>query len=160
MLISPDSIEIHQLGDSGSFSLAGWDAWDDVVLVLSNVDVTGIGYDYKVIVTYDHEFTDGPTPTSLALEAGVPNPFRPGLHDVTFITFELSRASVRTLLTLFAADGAVVRQFNLGSRSARRHSIRWDGTNEDGMLVGSGIYYAVLQADGAQHRKPLAVIRE
>ena len=69
------------------------------------------------------------------------------------------RFQPRTLLTLFAADGTLVRRFDLGSRSARRHSVRWDGTNDDGSLVSSGIYYAVLEADGVQRRKPLAVIR-
>ena len=143
----------------GGIALAGWNAWDDVVLVLSNVDVIGIGYDYEVIVTYDPDLIDVPAPRSLVLEAGVPNPFRPALHGVTFINFELDRSSARTLLTLFAADGTLVRRFDLGSRSARRHSVRWDGTNDDGSLVSSGIYYAVLQADGVQRRKPLAVIR-
>ena len=160
LLVSADSVEVRSLGDTGGISLAGWDAWEDVILVISNVDVIGIGYDYEVIVTYDPELVDGPAPGALVLETGVPNPFRPGLHGVTFITFELDRASVQTQLTLFAADGALVRQFNLGSRSARRHSVRWDGTNEDGSFVASGIYYAVLQADGVERRKPLAVIRD
>ncbi|MDA0335520.1 MAG: hypothetical protein O2782_10170 [bacterium] len=160
LLVSADSVEVRSLGDTGGISLAGWDAWEDVILVISNVDVIGIGYDYEVIVTYDPELVDGPAPGALVLETGVPNPFRPGLHGVTFITFELDRASVQTQLTLFAADGALVRQFNLGSRSARRHSVRWDGTNQDGAFVASGIYYAVLQADGVERRKPLAVIRD
>ena len=112
-----------------------------------------------MIVTYDHELLDGPAPSQLELESSVPNPFRPGQHEATFISFELDRASVRTRLTLFTADGTLVRQFELGSRSARRHSVRWDGTNQDGSFVASGIYYAVLQADGEERRKPLAVIR-
>lgn len=159
LLISSDSVEVLSLGSSGGIALAGWNAWDEVVLVLSNVDVVGIGYDYEVIVTYDPDLIDVPAPRSLVLEAGVPNPFRPALHGVTFINFELDRSSTRTLLTLFAADGTLVRRFDLGSRSARRHSVRWDGTNDDGSLVSSGIYYAVLQADGVERRKPLAVIR-
>lgn len=159
LLISPDSAEVRDLGSSGGVSLTGWDAWDDVVLVLSQVDVVGIGYDFEVIVTYDPDLVDGPAPNSLVLEAGIPNPFRPGFHDETFINFELDRSSTRTRLTLFAVDGTLVRRFELGSRSARRHSVRWDGTNDDGSLVSSGIYYAVLEADGVQRRKPLAVIR-
>ena len=53
LLVSSDSVEVRNLGSSGNISLTGWDAWDDVVLVLSNVDVVGIGYDYEVIVEYD-----------------------------------------------------------------------------------------------------------
>ena len=159
LLISADSLKVRDVGTSGSISIWGWDAWDEVVLVLSNVDVVGIGYEYEVIVTYDPELNDGPAPNVLALESGVPNPFRPGQHDGTYISFELDQASTQTRLTLFAADGALVRRFDLGERSARRHSVRWDGTNEDGVLVAAGIYYTVLQADGVEARKRLAVIR-
>ena len=160
LLVSPDSIEVQDLGDSGGISLTGWDAWDDVVLVISNVDVVGIGHEYEVIVTYDPELIDEPAPSSLALEATVPNPFRPGRHSQMFINYELDRSSTVTRLTLFAADGSLVRQFNLGARLARRHSVPWDGTNDGGSLVSSGIYYAVLRADGVERRKPLAVIRD
>jgi hypothetical protein len=159
LLVSADSVEVRSLGDEGAVSLAGWDAWDEVVLVISNVDVSGIGKEYKVVVTYEPELIDGPAPNSLVLEAGAPNPFHLGRHDGTFISFELDRSSTVTRLTLFAADGSVVRRFELGSRAARRHSVRWDGTNQDGSLVSAGIYYAVLQADGAERRKHLAVIR-
>ncbi len=38
-------------------------------------------------------------------------------------------------------------------------SISWDGTNESGEPVGSGIYYAVLEAEGLSLRRALAVVR-
>jgi hypothetical protein len=160
ILVAADSIEVRNLGDSGGITVPGWDAWDDVVLVVSNVDVGGIGYDYEVVVTYDPEMVDAPAPTQLSLEAGVPNPFRPGQHGETFVSFDLDQPSDDTSLSLFAADGTLVRRFDLGARSARRHSVRWDGTNTEGALVASGIYYAILDADGVVRRQPLAVIRD
>lgn len=159
LLVSADSVEVQNLGEDGSVSISGWDAWDDVVLVISNVDVIGIGHEYEVAVTYDPALVDGPAPTSLVLRVGPHNPFRPELHGETFLTFELDRASASTSLTLFAADGGRVRQFDLGPRSARLHSVRWDGRNDSRALVASGVYYAVLQADGVHRRQPLAVIR-
>lgn len=160
LLVAADSVEVIPLGDSGSITVPGWDAYDDVVLVINNVDVSGIGHEYKVFVTYDPDLADGPAPSSLALQAGVPNPFRPAVHGETFLSFDLNRISTRTMLSLFAADGTMVRRFDLGSRSARRHSVRWDGTNQDGSLVSSGIYYAILEADGATQRDAIAVIRD
>ena len=159
LLVSSDSVEVRNLGSSGNISLTGWDAWDDVVLVLSNVDVVGIGYDYEVIVEYDPDLSDTPSPLALKLATGTPNPFLPGRHGEMAISFELPRATSSTYLSLFTSTGDLVRVFDLGPRSARRHSVRWDGTNESGELVASGIYYAVLTADGSVRRQSLAVIR-
>ena len=130
-------------------TVRGWDAWDEVVLVLSNVDRTGIGYDYEAVVEYDPGLVDDVGPPPLASLGPVwPNPFRPAGHGAARIPFALHRPSAAGSLTLYAADGRRVRQFALGARSARRHLLSWDGTNESGEPVGSGIYYAVLEAEG------------
>ena len=161
LLASPDSLEERDLRADGLVTVRGWDAWDEVVLVLSNVDRTGIGYDYGVVVEYDPGLVDevGP-PTAASLDPVWPNPFRPAGHGAARIPFALHRPSAAGSLTLYAADGRRVRQFDLGARSARRHLVSWDGTNESGEPVGSGIYYAVLEAEGVSLRRPLAVVRD
>lgn len=161
LLASPDSLEERDLREGGRVTVRGWDAWDEVVLVLSNVDRTGIGYDYGVVVEYDPGLVDevGP-PAAASLDPVWPNPFRPAGHGAARIPFALHRPSAAGSLTLYAADGRRVRQFDLGARSARRHLVRWDGTNESGEPVGSGIYYAVLEAEGVSLRRPLAVVRD
>ena len=158
LLATPDSLEERILPEGGPVTVRGWDAWDEIVLVLSNVDRTGIGYDYEVVVEYDPAL-GGPPPVA-ALDAGWPNPFRPWLHGEVEIPFALNRPSAATRLTLYAADGGQVRRFDLGDRAARRHRWTWDGTNEAGKPVGSGIYYVVLEADGLSLRRPLAVVRD
>ena len=161
LLASPDSLEERDLREGGRVTVRGWDAWDEVVLVLSNVDRTGIGYDYGVVVEYDPGLVDeiGP-PAAASLDPVWPNPFRPAGHGAARIPFALHRPSAAGSLTLYAADGRRVRQFDLGARSARRHLVSWDGTNESGEPVGSGIYYAVLEAEGVSLRRPLAVVRD
>ena len=161
LLASPDSLEERDLRADGLVTVRGWDAWDEVVLVLSNVDRTGIGYDYGVVVEYDPGLVDevGP-PAAASLDPVWPNPFRPAGHGAARVPFALHRPSAAGSLTLYAADGRRVRQFDLGARSARRHLVSWDGTNESGEPVGSGIYYAVLEAEGVSLRRPLAVVRD
>ncbi len=161
LLASPDSLEERDLRAGGRVTVRGWDAWDEVVLVLSNVDRTGIGYDYGVVVEYDPGLVDevGP-PAAASLDPVWPNPFRPAGHGAARIPFALHLPSAAGSLTLYAADGRRVRQFDLGARSARRHLVSWDGTNESGEPVGSGIYYAVLEAEGVSLRRPLAVVRD
>ncbi len=161
LLASSHSLEERDLREGGEVTVRGWDAWDEVVLVLSNVDRTGIGYDYGVVVEYDPGLVDevGP-PAAASLDPVWPNPFRPAGHGAARIPFALHRPSAAGSLTLYAADGRRVRQFDLGARSARRHLVSWDGTNESGEPVGSGIYYAVLEAEGVSLRRPLAVVRD
>ena len=155
----PDSLKDRDLMQERTVTVGGWDAWDEVVLVLSNVDRTGIGYDYEVQVEYDATL-GGPPPAAARLDPGRPNPFRPRLHGEVEIPFSLNRPSAATRLTLYAADGGQVRSFDLGDRAARRHRWTWDGTNEAGEPVASGIYYAVLEADGVSLRRALAVVRD
>ncbi len=160
LLIGDDGVEVRDVGDVGSIIVPGWDAYEDVVLVVSNVDYIGIGLEYKVSAFYDPEMTDAPPPQTLALLPSFPNPFRPIQDDDTSISFELDRTSPSTSLSIYTADGAMIRMFDLGARSARRYTIRWDGTNQDGVLVGSGLYHYVLKAAGQHRRATLALIRD
>ena len=61
---------------------------------------------------------------------------------------------------IFAQDGQLVRAFDLGTKAARVYSSDgWDGRNSAGELVGSGIYYYVLEADGECAVRTMAVVR-
>lgn len=161
LLAAPDSVEIRDIGIRGAITLSGWDAYDEVVLVISNVDVLGIGYGYELTVEYDPDLRDVPKPLAMALEPGRPNPFVAGRHPEAVFGFELSEPSQETRFSVYAADGQLVWRYQFpGPLSARRHAVRWDGTNEVGSAVGSGVYYAVLEADGVALRGALAVIRE
>ena len=162
LLAAPGHLEDRDLGDHRTVTVRGWDAWDEVVLVLSNVDLDGRGYDYEVEVAYERGLVDTAVTTPVAdrLDAGRPNPFRPALHGQVRIPFALSSPSAATRLTVYAADGGLVRSFDLGARSARWHLVPWDGANDSGEPVGSGIYYAVLEAEGVSLRRPLAVVRD
>ena len=109
---------------------------------------------------YDPEMVDAPEPGNLALLPSYPNPFHVGRDGDLVIPFELDDASPSTRLSIYAANGAMVRQFDLGARSARRYSVRWDGTNDGGVLVGTGIYHYVLEAAGRRRSGSLALVRD
>lgn len=160
VLVSDGGVEIRDVGDLGTITLAGWDAYTDVALVISNVDVIGLGLEYKVSVEYDPDLTDAPSPERMALLPSYPNPFRPVRDEETLIPFDLNQMSAITRLSIYTADGAMVRTFELGARSARRYTLRWDGTNDEGILVSSGVYHYVLEAAGKHRRGTLALIRD
>ena len=85
-------------------------------------------------------------PEKTALLANYPNPFNPE----TWIPYQLSEPST-VRLHIYAANGALVRTLDLGHQSAGRYQDRnraayWDGKNEIGESVASGIYFYTLTA--------------
>ena len=95
-------------------------------------------------------------PKETVLLANYPNPFNPE----TWIPYQLATASdVR--ITIYDARGIIVRQFDLGHQPAglyqsRSRAAYWDGTNDLGESVASGIYfYTLTTGDFAATRKML-----
>ena len=85
-------------------------------------------------------------PKETALLANYPNPFNPE----TWIPYQLSEPAEVTV-TIYAANGAVVRMLDLGHRRAGSYDSRsraayWDGRNAQGESVSSGVYFYTLQA--------------
>ena len=72
-----------------------------------------------------------------------PNPFNPA----TVISYMLNKNSDVTL-TVHDALGQRVRTLAEGTMSAGNHEIRWDGCDESGKQVSSGIYICRINADG------------
>ncbi len=85
-------------------------------------------------------------PDKTALLANYPNPFNPE----TWIPYQLSRAADVTV-TIYASDGIVVRTLAIGHQDAgmyknRSQAAYWDGKNEFGESVASGLYFYTLSA--------------
>ena len=85
-------------------------------------------------------------PDKTLLLANYPNPFNPE----TWIPYQLSEPAEVTV-TIYAANGAVVRRLDLGHRRAGSYDSRgraayWDGRNAQGESVASGVYFYTLSA--------------
>jgi flagellar hook assembly protein FlgD len=39
------------------------------------------------------------------------------------------------------------------------HEVRWNGTNHDGLTVGSGVYFYRLQADGLSENRRMMLLK-
>ncbi|MFZ0390524.1 MAG: FlgD immunoglobulin-like domain containing protein, partial [Calditrichia bacterium] len=70
------------------------------------------------------------------LEANYPNPFNP----VTTISFVLP-ATQQVKLEIFDVLGRKVRTLLNGKQQPGAHQVNWNGTNDYGKAVSSGIYY-------------------
>ena len=85
-------------------------------------------------------------PKKNALLANYPNPFNPE----TWIPYKLSEAAEVTVV-IYAIDGSLIRTLTLGHQSvgtyqSKSRAAYWDGKNEVGEPVASGVYFYTLTA--------------
>ena len=86
------------------------------------------------------------TPKTTALLANYPNPFNPE----TWIPYELEN-SADVSVRIYSVNGSLVRRLSLGHQAAGMYQSRsraayWDGKNEFGESVASGVYFYTLTA--------------
>jgi hypothetical protein len=93
-------------------------------------------------------------PRSITLYQNTPNPF----NSSTTIRFTLSLPrSVR--LAVYSVAGQKVRTLLSGHMNAGDHSYLWDGRNDSGQHVSSGVYFSCLEGDGKTEAVRLLLIR-
>ena len=86
------------------------------------------------------------TPKETTLLSNYPNPFNPE----TWIPYKLAKPAEVTM-TIHAADGKLIRTLALGHQPAgiyqsKSRAAYWDGKNEVGEPVASGLYFYTLKA--------------
>ena len=85
-------------------------------------------------------------PKETTLLANYPNPFNPE----TWIPYQLAAPSEVTL-TIYDMNGGIVRRLEVGHQAAgmfrsRNRALYWDGRNDRGESVASGLYFYTLRA--------------
>ena len=86
------------------------------------------------------------TPKQTSLLANYPNPFNPE----TWIPYQLA-ADANVTVSIYAVDGKLVRTLELGHQAAGNYQTKhraayWDGRNNFGERVASGVYFYTLTA--------------
>lgn len=83
-------------------------------------------------------------PTRFSLDQNYPNPFNPQTH----ISYALPTRS-RVTLKIYNIRGQLVRTLKNETLSPGRYSVIWDGKNDWGNRVSSGVYFYRLAANGS-----------
>ncbi len=93
--------------------------------------------------------------TARALQLSIyPNPFNPQ----TTLSYQLpTRARVH--LRLYDVQGRLLRVLVDGMRDAGAHTESWDGRDAQGRALGSGVYFARLDAEGWEASCKLLLVR-
>ena len=99
------------------------------------------------------------TPKETILLPNYPNPFNPE----TWIPYHLANAS-DVQISIYDTNGALVRQLDLGHQQAgyytnRSRAVYWDGRNEFGEQVASGVYFYHLSAGVYSATRQLVILK-
>jgi flagellar hook assembly protein FlgD len=92
---------------------------------------------------------------NVALHEPMPNPFAGSVR----IAFDLPRGGDASL-RIYDVSGRRVRTLIESRLPAQiRHDLTWDGTDQDGRPVSTGIYFVRLEADGKSFTRRAVVLR-
>jgi flagellar hook assembly protein FlgD len=94
-----------------------------------------------------------PLPSAFELAQNYPNPFNPE----TVIEYQLPRAA-EVEITIFNLRGQKVAALVQGQQPAGSHKIIWDGQDESGRRVASGVYLYQLQAGKLVAMKKMLIL--
>jgi len=93
-------------------------------------------------------------PQEYSLSQNYPNPFNP----TTMIHFELPRAS-EVRIEIFNLLGQRIHTLVEGTKPAGRYDVTWDGKNEQGVPLSSGIYIYRLTAGEYQRTLKMILLK-
>jgi hypothetical protein len=141
-----------------------------VAAYVDSVVTAGTTYYYRIAAVdkagnlgaYSNEFSlkvttvdrlDG-VPTVYALEQNYPNPFNPS----TEIRFALPVQSHVTL-TIYSVSGSLVRTLVNTDMGAGYYGMTWNGMNDNGQAVSTGMYFFHVQAGPFAASKKMVLVK-
>jgi hypothetical protein len=107
-----------------------------------------------VVARADVDTPGGETPLVTGLLPPFPNPFNPG----TSVVFELAQPA-RASLAIYDVRGRRVADLHQGDLPAGRHTFRWEGRDQAGRQVASGVYLVRFVSDGLVEHRRMTMIR-
>ncbi len=141
--------------------LAGRPWFNDVAVDPANPELLYVATPwgvYRSSTTYDEtsvaDETQGTRPEEFQLYQNYPNPFNPS----TAIRFDLGRPE-KIDLALYNLAGQKVATLAQGHREAGTYNLRWDGRDENGRELASGVYLYRLQAGSLVETRKLLLLR-
>ena len=148
--------------------------WTDYAVVLEwaftgvNLDtVTGLSAqkEARIRTAYSEKLTmQAFEDESLELHQNYPNPFRPEEHIETYFAFYLNE-SAPVDLEIRSLSGKLLWSHHMEARDRPGHTytgdlgIGWDGRDDSGRLVPSGVYLVIARSGGVTKARKMSVIR-
>ncbi len=127
---------------------------------------TEFWYELRVVSGQPPDYTEQPLasgPVSVrtggklvtALHPASPNPFT----AQTVIEHDIASTVGGVKMAIYDVSGRVVRTFTEMPTRPGRYQVVWDGRNNVGQLVASGVYFCSLEAGGVRDTRPVVLLR-
>lgn len=171
---SPEGYQILSTDASGNYEFMGLESGD------WKVGVYASGYAAEPSIYYNNLYTgDNVTDADFVLTSGsgvtpqnrlanprkfqlaqsYPNPFSPGTNSAgARITLYLEQTK-DVEIAIYNLTGQLIKRLYSGSLSKGQHQLKWDGRNEKGSFVSSGIYFYRVQAGEKNLTRQLLIVR-
>lgn len=137
-LLNADTIGVDEVSFSEQVDDSSWGRYPDGMgsfermaptFNTSNQSITHIDEPFAVL---PHEFV---------LSQNFPNPFNPS----TTIRYHLADSEVVSMI-IYDIQGRIVKTLEAGSQTLGWHEFTWDGLDDSGAQISTGVYLARLQA--------------
>ena len=116
-------------------------------------------FNYQTLQKHDTDFSPEDTSLQIWDIHNYPNPIK---RETTF-TYQLSLDADEVSITIYTTSGRRVQVLKAASANEGYNEHKWDGRNEDGVLLANGVYFyrirAVIGEQTAQLLGRLAVLR-
>lgn len=96
-----------------------------------------------------------PSLSEIALNQNHPNPFNPS----TTISFSLRQSAPTLELKIYNLKGQMVKNLFTGRMDKGSHSMVWDGKDEAGNIVSSGVYFYRLSDGKATQQRKMVLMK-
>ena len=136
-----------------SWSDPSWDGWN-VYYAVTAVDDAGQASTDAPAGTVTAA-DDGAPPRTWALGQNVPNPFNP----TTVIRVMVPASGGHAVLAVYDVAGRRVRTLLAGRLSAGEHRVSWNGRDDAGRRVASGVYFYRLTTDRFRATRKMVLLQ-
>tara|TARA_Y100000992_G_scaffold121099_1_gene79367 strand:- start:787 stop:2787 length:2001 start_codon:yes stop_codon:yes gene_type:complete len=158
-------LEGQNLGVIDVPATGGWYNWDDIpaqTVTISEgekflkIQIVQAGFNiqsitFSPVLSSDHSTLN---PKIFSLGEPYPNPFNP------MVNFQLNLNEKMELTSfIYGIQGNLVKTIDYGSLDIGSHHIKWNGSNEKGNRVESGVYFFKIQGDGFDQTRKLLFLK-
>jgi hypothetical protein len=165
------TVKVNQQTGAAESNVYDWTSYNNIVMVTAAADRDGdVYFPFSYFAEYDSSLHgEEPFPQENWIGQNFPNPFViDSEDDLTY--FPLILSSVSTLeIRIFTVSGELVWQYpppggegeewTIGEYTERGECPAWDGRNQEGEYVASGVYVYQVRTKNSTVVKKLAVIR-
>jgi len=119
-----------------------------------SVSIQALDYDNQIIVQSTQRILVHNIPKEFALYQNFPNPFNP----ITVIEYDIPKDS-HVHLAVYDMLGREVKTLTDSYQELGYKSIQWDGTDENGISLGSGMYLYRLTTQNFTGMKKIVLLK-